>query len=273
MTARPPRHPRMRAALFAAAGVAAIAIACAMPAPDMVAPKADTSTAQTRAQAGALFDFQVERMASARPSNMPPRYPDALRAAGIEGKVIGKFVVDTTGHADMRSFEVIEANHEGFVAAVREALPNMRFYPATIAGRPVKQLIQMPFAFSLVRGEAATTSPQATRTPQQRVPRQARVLSETPTGDSMPSMLTNVPPVYPSQLRAANIEGQVQAKFVVRADGSVDLGSFVVIRSDHEAFSAAVRRAAESWRFKPATKDGKPVARMITMPFMFSLSR
>ena len=98
-----------------------------------------------------LFDFQVEKPAAANPSNQPPTYPNQLRAANIEGQVVAKFVVDTTGRADMRTFEVIKSDHDAFTAAVRNSLPNMRFFPAEVGGRKVKQLVQMPFMFSLVR--------------------------------------------------------------------------------------------------------------------------
>jgi periplasmic protein TonB len=98
-----------------------------------------------------LFDFQVEKPAAANPSNQPPTYPNQLRAANIEGQVVAKFVVDTTGRADMKTFEIIKSDHDAFTAAVRNALPNMRFFPAEVGGRKVKQLVQMPFMFSLVR--------------------------------------------------------------------------------------------------------------------------
>lgn len=98
-----------------------------------------------------LFDFQVEKPAAANPSNTPPSYPNQLRAANIEGQVVAKFVVDTTGRADMRTFEIIKSDHELFTNAVRNSLPNMRFFPAEVGGRKVKQLVQMPFLFSLTK--------------------------------------------------------------------------------------------------------------------------
>lgn len=98
-----------------------------------------------------LFDFQVEKPASASPSNQPPNYPNQLRAANIEGQVVAKFVVDTNGRADMRTFEIIKSDHELFTNAVRNSLPNFRFYPAELGGRKVKQLVQMPFLFSLAK--------------------------------------------------------------------------------------------------------------------------
>ena len=40
-----------------------------------------------------------------------------------------------------------------FTQAVKNALPNMRFYPAEVGGKKVKQLVQQPFTFSLSKGE------------------------------------------------------------------------------------------------------------------------
>src|ERR1041385_4633089 len=96
-----------------------------------------------------LFDFQVEKPAASNPSNQPPTYPNQLRAANIEGQVVAKFVVDTTGRADMKTFEVVKSDHELFTSAVRNVLPNYRFFPAELGGKKVKQLVQMPFVFTL----------------------------------------------------------------------------------------------------------------------------
>lgn len=98
-----------------------------------------------------LFDFQVEKPAAAAPNNVAPQYPNQLRSANIEGQVVAKFVVDTSGRADMRSFEIIKSDHDLFTLAVRNQLPNMRFFPAEVGGRKVKQLVQMPFVFSLTK--------------------------------------------------------------------------------------------------------------------------
>jgi periplasmic protein TonB len=99
------------------------------------------------------FEFQVERQVRPGENNQAPRYPDMLRSANVEGQVVATFVVDTTGRADMSSFKVLSSTHELFTAAVRSSLPSMRFYPAEVAGRKVKQLVSMPFVFSLSKGE------------------------------------------------------------------------------------------------------------------------
>lgn len=97
------------------------------------------------------FEFQVEKQVASYPGNPPPRYPDMLRSANVEGEVLAQFVVDTTGRADMSQFKVLKSTHDLFTNAVRAALPNMKFYPAEVGGRKVKQLVQMPFQFNLTK--------------------------------------------------------------------------------------------------------------------------
>jgi protein TonB len=95
------------------------------------------------------FDFQVEKPVAPMPGGVGPRYPDILRSGGVEGQVLAQFVVDTTGRVEIASFKVLRTDHAMFEQAVRSALPNMRFLPAEVGGRKVKQLVQQPFVFAL----------------------------------------------------------------------------------------------------------------------------
>jgi len=97
------------------------------------------------------FEFQVEKQVSPYPNQGGPRYPDMLRSANVEGEVLAQFVVDTTGRAEMSTFKVLKSSHELFTQAVRNVLPQMRFYPAEIGGRKVKQMVQQPFTFALTK--------------------------------------------------------------------------------------------------------------------------
>jgi periplasmic protein TonB len=99
----------------------------------------------------AYFEFQVEKPVVAAPGSGAPSYPDMLRSAGVEGEVLAQFIVDTTGRAETGSFKVLKTSHELFAQAVKNALPRMRFLPAEIGGRKVKQLVQQPFNFALNR--------------------------------------------------------------------------------------------------------------------------
>jgi protein TonB len=98
-----------------------------------------------------FFDFQVEKPVAALPGSAGPRYPDILRSGGVEGEVVATFEVDTLGRVVISSFRVVRSSHALFEQAVRSSLPNMRFLPAEIQGRKVKQLVQQPFVFNLQR--------------------------------------------------------------------------------------------------------------------------
>lgn len=99
------------------------------------------------------FEFQVEKQVQQIPGTGNLRYPDMLRSANVEGEVLAQFVVDADGRYEAGTFKVLKSSHELFTQAVKNALPNMRFYAAEVGGKKVKQLVQQPFTFSLTKGE------------------------------------------------------------------------------------------------------------------------
>ena len=64
---------------------------------------------------------------------------------------MAQFVVDTTGRVEMSTFKVLRTTHDLFAAAVRQALPTMRFIAAEVGGRKVKQLVQQPYVFNIAK--------------------------------------------------------------------------------------------------------------------------
>jgi protein TonB len=94
---------------------------------------------------------QVDRQVSLVPGTQPPRYPETLRTAGVEGSVVALFVVDEHGRVDDASIRFAQDGNSLFEDAVRVALRRMHFIPAEFGGRKVRQLVQMPFVFTLAR--------------------------------------------------------------------------------------------------------------------------
>lgn len=78
-----------------------------------------------------------------------PRYPENLRTAGIDGRVLVRFAVDTLGRIDPASVEIVSSTHELFTNAVRQVLGSFRFKPAESGGRRIRALAEMPFEFSI----------------------------------------------------------------------------------------------------------------------------
>ena len=100
---------------------------------------------------GAFNSFEVDVEVVAIAGTVRPQYPDMLRSSGTEGQVIAQFIVNEKGRADRKSFKVVSSTHALFSDAVSRALPQMRFKPAKIAGKPVSQLVQQLFVFKLDR--------------------------------------------------------------------------------------------------------------------------
>jgi TonB family protein len=96
------------------------------------------------------LESQVEKPAAVR-VNAGMTYPAALRAAKVEGTVLASFVVNEDGLVDVSTFKVLRSSDDAFTASVREALPRLRFLPAEVSGRRVKQLVQQPFVFNIAR--------------------------------------------------------------------------------------------------------------------------
>ena len=93
--------------------------------------------------------LEVDTAVARSANSAAPAYPGDLLKKGISGSVKARYVVDTTGFADTATFEVMRSSHPGFVTAVREALPLMRFSPAKMGPRKVRQLVEQEFTFKI----------------------------------------------------------------------------------------------------------------------------
>jgi TonB family protein len=89
--------------------------------------------------------------AAARPDNRPPFYPEDERRVNHQGTVLLSFYISADGKAEVSTVEVLHATTRGFLNAVLLSLPNFVFFPAELDGKPVRQLVVMPFQFSLIR--------------------------------------------------------------------------------------------------------------------------
>jgi protein TonB len=93
----------------------------------------------------------MAKLAAQAPGNREPRYPEAARRAGVEGRVVLWFVVDPNGRGDIRSVQVVESTTMEFVSSVLAAFPDLRFSPLELRGCRLASVVQMPFDFQLYR--------------------------------------------------------------------------------------------------------------------------
>jgi periplasmic protein TonB len=72
-------------------------------------------------------------------------------------------------------------------------------------------------------------------------------------------VVSRVQPDYPDVARQRRMRGWVDVEFTVRVDGSV--GDIRIVAAEPtRMFDNAAQRAVSRWKFRPATRDGKPEA-------------
>lgn len=98
--------------------------------------------------AGALFSDEAPLVLS----GPLPAYPELLRQAGIQGRVVLEAVVDTTGKVVASSIQVVHATNPAFVEGARRALRATLFRPGRVAGRAVAVRVRLPFEFTIRNG-------------------------------------------------------------------------------------------------------------------------
>ena len=81
-----------------------------------------------------------------------PVYPELLRQAGVQGRVVLEAVVDTTGRVLAASILVVSSTNPGFVAPARQALLATLFRPAMVGGKPVRMRVRIPYEFAIRNG-------------------------------------------------------------------------------------------------------------------------
>ena len=77
------------------------------------------------------------------------------------------------------------------------------------------------------------------------------------------------PPVYPPLFSRSGIGGVVLLSFVLGTNGIVDSATIRVLKSPHDSFTVAARRAIETWRAQAAQFGTAPVRERISHAFAF----
>jgi protein TonB len=101
--------------------------------------------------AGQVF---MESVVEERPevlSGPQLQYPDLLRQAAIQGRVLVQAIIDTTGRAEPPSVKVIQSPNPGFDQSAKNYVLRALFRPARVHGRAVRVLINLPIDFKIKR--------------------------------------------------------------------------------------------------------------------------
>jgi len=96
------------------------------------------------------------------------------------------------------------------------------------------------------------------------------ILCAAPAFDERPVPERAPLPDYPHEMRKEKLEGTVVLGIAIDEKGAVTEAA-VVKSTDARFEAAAVQIVRSKWRFKPAKKDGAPIACRVNVPIRFSL--
>jgi periplasmic protein TonB len=89
-------------------------------------------------------------------------------------------------------------------------------------------------------------------------------------GTEPPVPVRTVAPTVPRDFAAGGAAGLVTVSLLIDDKGNVTETS--VVKSTHKELEDPAMDAVRKWRFKPAKKDGNPVAVRVAIPIKFEVS-
>lgn len=75
-------------------------------------------------------------------------------------------------------------------------------------------------------------------------------------------------PMYPTKLNGTGVEGYAIIDYVIEADGQTT--HVQVVEASNRYFAVSARSAVDTWKYRPAIVDGKPVALRAQQKFQFA---
>jgi TonB family protein len=178
-----------------------------------------------------------------------PVYPEAARKAGIEGEVILDVTVNANGSVGAVSVREGIPECPALDESAQEAVREWKFEPATKDGKPIEMTVGVPLRFRLDEEEKPLKA------------------------DTMPELIQEsiLKPEYPEDARKAGISGTVILDVMVKQDGTAGEISVREGVADYPSLAEKAVEAVREWKFKPATKDGKPISMSVAIPVAFRL--
>jgi TonB family protein len=201
-----------------------------------------------------------------------PKYPKEARKENLEGQIVLRATIGADGKVSgvsITSGDLVLA--EEAVDAVRR----WKFRPYTQNGTPVGVLQSLTFNFVAGKkvAELDPLSPATLDAAQagtiQKVVSNRESVFRVGGGVTAPKALYTPDPSYDEKARKAKYQGTCSLSLIVGSDGQPR--DIKVVRAIGKGLDAKAVQAVSTWRFQPATKDGKPVPVLVNVEVGFHL--
>jgi TonB family protein len=224
-----------------------VSLAAVLAATPRAGPAQDSASAADKVFAAEELDEHPTVL-----SRPPLEYPDSLRHAGIEGRILLRVIVDTLGRPDPTSLQVLESADSGLVAAAKEFALGTTFRPGRRHGQAVRSWVKLPVVFDVV--------PPLPRG----VYRERQV-------DVKPQMIVLPRLTYPPQLFEQGVQGRVIVGAIIDSTGRVDPSSVTVLKSPNSDFDDVCIDYVLHARYRPGKLGGRSVSVFMRIPIDFKI--
>lgn len=268
----PEPAPRKRAMWYASAGVAAAVIAAA--ALLMLRPRAgggkepvSTQTGAAQSSTGAAAPVMTAAatnagsIAAGAAAVMGAKHADSLRPTN--GTHAPNAPNAPAVRAEQRAQESAPSEFRAPVVQVNVGSVNVPSIPTANIDSIVRSATERPRASDTNRIGAEAGHPLPTPVDADEAVTPPKIIGRAPV------------PRFPDELlHSPKPDGEVVVRFKVNELGRADVASMIVVRSDHDLFTAAVRDILPLYRFEPArTRDSRPAAVWVSVPFRFTAKK
>ena len=185
-------------------------------------------------------------------------YRTCLAEAGVHGRAVVRFIVDTSGHVDGASVVIEQSAGRILDSLAIAGSRGLVFRPARSGGSPVRMAVVLPLDFRAGMPAVAASD--------------SGVFSADCV-DSEPILKAVNPVTYPEMTRKRGIAGEALAEFVVDTSGRAEPRSVRMLYTAHSEFATAARGLVATARFRPARLSGEVVRCRVRLPVVFQIAR
>jgi TonB family protein len=188
-----------------------------------------------------------------------PSYTEEARLAGVEGTAVVYAEIAKDGSPE--NLRVLRSLGHGLDQEAVRTVQQWRFEPNLQKGQAIRVATYVPVRFRLDRQIYGVQQPATGNN---------EIFQVAEGGITAPRIISRVEPTYTEEARRAKVGGTVILFVEITSSGIVE--NVVVLGGLEKGLDESAVRAIKQWKFSPATKDGRPVAVIMTVEMNFSLA-
>src|SRR5262245_8260545 len=187
-----------------------------------------------------------------------PTYTEEARLTAVEGTVV--VYAEITEDGSPENLRVLRGLGFGLDQEAVKTVQQWRFEPNLLNGQAIRVATYVPVRFRLDRQIYSAQLPS----------QEGKEVFQIIDGVTAPKIISRVEATYTDEARAAKLNGKIVLFVEITSAGIVE--NVVVLQKMGKGMDESAVRAIKQWKFNPATKDGRPVAVMITVEMNFSIA-